>query len=155
MQSIDLVPKEVFFFLSTQFCLVFLLVHSSGLKHESFYHIYDHDSILKYCKVSAPLSISLAGPFCPISLSNSQYFCYTVFSKHTYDVFMERFNSICNTRKGARIETCLEFGGALAVPAADIGIMGAILREAGRLNEILFSPKLLFQEIHFRSIDCI
>lgn len=112
--------------------------------------------MLKYSKVADPLSISLAGPyFLPISFSKSQYFCYIEFSKHAYDVFKERFNSICNTRKGARVKTCLEFGEALAVPEADIGIMGAILRETSRLNEILFSSKLFFQEIHFRSIDCI
>lgn len=112
--------------------------------------------MLKYSKVADPLSISLAGPyFLPISLSKSQYLCYIEFSKHAYDVFKERFNSICNTRKGARVRNCLEFGEALAVPEADRAIMGVILGEAGRLNEILFSLKLFFQEIYFRSIDCI
>lgn len=43
-----------------------------------------------------------------------------------------RKGSTPSVRKGARIETCLEFGEALAVPEADITIMGAILRELGR-----------------------
>jgi len=54
-----------------------------------------------------------------------------------------------------KVEAFLEFSKALAVPEADITIMGAVLREEGRLNEGFLSPELFFQEIHFRSIDCI
>lgn len=57
--------------------------------------------------------------------------------------------------EGVRVEAFLEFSKALAVPEADIAIVGAVLREEDRLNEVLHFPKLFLQEICFRSIDCI
>lgn len=53
------------------------------------------------------------------------------------------------------MEDFLEFSKAVEVPEADVAIMGAVLREEGRLNEVFLSPDLFFQEIYFRSIDCI
>lgn len=54
-----------------------------------------------------------------------------------------------------RVDAFLEFRKALAVPQSDRAIIRAVLREEGRLNEVLLSHNLFFQEINFKSIGCI
>lgn len=96
-------------------------------------------TIVKYSKGSVPLPFSLAGPL------SYQYFCYIVFWDHAYNVCKEKFNSICNTGEGVRVEASQNLVKHLQFQKQIMAIMGAVLREAGRLNEILLSLKLFFQ----------
>lgn len=103
-------------------------------------------TVLKY---AVALSFSLAGPW------NNQYFSCVVLWGEAYNICKEKFNCICNVREAVGVEAFLEFSKALALLEVDIAIRRAVLREKCRLNEVLLSLKLFFQEIHFRSIDCI
>lgn len=103
-------------------------------------------TVLKY---AVHLPFFLAGPW------NNQYFSCVVLWDEAYNICKEKFNCVCKIREAVGLEALLEFSKALALPEADIAIRRAVLKETHRLNEVLLSLRLFFQEIHFRSIDCI